>query len=102
MDSSAGCLPPGLALRLRALPPRRFGYGLFSYGGGIGVQISRRSGGGELVSFWLDVDSGDGCSCSVAVSSVGISSSVFRVGLSVSGLRTFAIGCSGVSCSRGI
>ena len=42
----------------------------------------------------LDVDSYDGCSCSAAGSSVGVSNSVFRVVLSVSGLRTFAITAS--------
>ena len=39
----------------------------------------------------LDVDSCNGCSSSVAGSRVGVSSSVFRVMLSGSGLRTFAI-----------
>ncbi len=48
----------------------------------------------------LDVDSYDGCSSSVAGSKVGVSSSVFRVILSVSGLRTFAItASSGTTCS---
>ncbi len=39
----------------------------------------------------VDVDSDDGCSRSVAGSITGVSSSVFRVMLSVSGLRTFDI-----------
>jgi hypothetical protein len=37
------------------------------------------------------VDSDDGCTCSVAGSGLGVSNSVFRVMLSGSGLRTFAI-----------
>jgi hypothetical protein len=60
----------------------------------------------------LDVDSDDGwatlvstlakCSSSVAGSSVGISISVFRVILSVSGLTTFDIaGCSAIPNYRG-
>ena len=39
----------------------------------------------------VDVDSDDGCSFAVAGSSVGVSNSVFRVMLSVSGLRTLDI-----------
>src|SRR5208283_3584909 len=45
----------------------------------------------SAVSAVLDVDSNDGCSSSVAGSSVMLSNSLFRVMLSGSGLRTFGI-----------
>ena len=81
-------------LRLRPallLQPLLGGRGSVGYrlGWGIGVQrgVLRLT---SAVS-GLDVDSCDGCSSSVAGSRVGVSNSVFRVMLSGSGLRTFAI-----------
>ncbi len=59
-----------------------------------GERVASASSAGETsasAASGLDVDSGNGCSSSVAGSRVGVSNSVFRVMLSGSGLRTFAI-----------
>ena len=87
---------PGLRARERwrriawARPRLSHGRGLgYRLGWGIGVQRELFDGASAVSG--LDVDSDDGCSSSVAGSRVGISNSVFRVMLSGSGLRTFAI-----------
>ena len=63
-----------------------------SAGGSTAVCASAVSG--------LDVDSDDGASSSVAGSRVGVSSSVFRVMLSGSGLRTFGMTAAPDSLAR--